>query len=273
VPKPQDRLSISQIRAHEWYQQAKVREYPGIIIGKDPIPVDMDLVNRIPEIESCDVQQARRHVANFRHNNITTIYYLLLKKHLRDGGESVADLLKYRPEDFKPGGPRYQGRQRLLNISMFIQKRGQESVLNAVNRQHKLATSIKLKKDFMKRPSEAGALAKSMAGPNSTVARAMEQVRMGRDPVSRAGRMAVQANKNASADARNTGETKSTDTRNHRHGEAYGSTSSMPTNDYDMKKSVVAPVMRQSMPTTVKEHAGERRRQSQPPVMPNPKNM
>ena len=30
-----------------------------------------------------------------KHNHITTTYYLLLKKHLRNGGNSVADLSRY----------------------------------------------------------------------------------------------------------------------------------------------------------------------------------
>jgi len=34
-----------------------------------------------------------------RHNNITTVYYLLLKKHLRHGGTSIADLTKYNPNN------------------------------------------------------------------------------------------------------------------------------------------------------------------------------
>ena len=29
------------------------------------------------------------------------MYYLLLKKHLRKGGQSIADITKYNPENFK----------------------------------------------------------------------------------------------------------------------------------------------------------------------------
>ena len=44
---------------------------------------------------------------NNRHNSITTTYYLLLKKHIRKGGQSIADIIKYKPEDFMPGGDKY----------------------------------------------------------------------------------------------------------------------------------------------------------------------
>jgi 5'-AMP-activated protein kinase catalytic alpha subunit len=35
-----------------------------------------------------------------KHNHVTTTYYLLLKKHLREGGTSIADFDNYLPENF-----------------------------------------------------------------------------------------------------------------------------------------------------------------------------
>lgn len=102
---PTKRLSIEGIRAHPWYKQAKVREFHGIYVGKNPIPVDMNIVAQISEYEECDEQQAKRYITNNRHNSITTIYYLILKKFLRKGGLSIADITKYDPEEFKPVHP------------------------------------------------------------------------------------------------------------------------------------------------------------------------
>jgi len=66
----------------------------------------MDIVAKVSEHETgeepFDEQQAKRHVTNNRHNSITTIYYLILKKHLRKGGQSIADITKYHPDNFKP---------------------------------------------------------------------------------------------------------------------------------------------------------------------------
>lgn len=81
----------------------KVREHHGIYVGKNPIPVDPDIIKQVPAIEQCEEQQAAKYVANNRHNSITTIYYLILKRHLRKGGTSIADITKYKPEDFQPG--------------------------------------------------------------------------------------------------------------------------------------------------------------------------
>jgi 5'-AMP-activated protein kinase catalytic alpha subunit len=79
----------------------KVREYKGIYVGKDPIPVDMNMIAKINDYETVDENQAKKYVLNNRHNSSTTIYYLILKKHLRKGGESIADITKYNPQDFK----------------------------------------------------------------------------------------------------------------------------------------------------------------------------
>jgi len=40
---PEKRITIEQIKDHVWYKQIKnAKEYPGIIIGSDLIPVDLD---------------------------------------------------------------------------------------------------------------------------------------------------------------------------------------------------------------------------------------
>lgn len=71
------------------------------MVGKDPIPVDMNIVDQVREIEEVDPDQAKRFVCHNRHNSTTTIYYLLLKRYLRKGGQSIADIKKYVPDEFK----------------------------------------------------------------------------------------------------------------------------------------------------------------------------
>lgn len=60
------------------------------------------MIAKINDYETIDETQAKKYVSSNRHNSTTTIYYLILKKHLRKGGESVADITKYNPQDFKP---------------------------------------------------------------------------------------------------------------------------------------------------------------------------
>lgn len=100
-PNPKERLTMREIRAHPWYQQVKIKEYCGIYVGRDPIPVDMNIIEQVREVEDVDHEQARKYVASNRHNATTTIYYLLLKRHLRKGGQSIADIKKYDPGECK----------------------------------------------------------------------------------------------------------------------------------------------------------------------------
>jgi len=99
---PKERLTIEGIRAHPWFQQVKVRDHHGIYVGQDPIPVDLEILGKINDYETVDEEKAKNYVINNRHNSITTIYYLILKKHLRKGGKSIADITKYHPQNFIP---------------------------------------------------------------------------------------------------------------------------------------------------------------------------
>ena len=94
----------------------KTKEYRGIYVGKDPIPVDMNIVDQVREVEEVDPDAAKRYVTSNRHNSTTTIYYLLLKVYLRKGNQSIADLKKYNPNDFiKPPAELQSGKFSLIS--------------------------------------------------------------------------------------------------------------------------------------------------------------
>lgn len=126
-------------------------------MGKNPIPVDLDMIAQIPAIEPCDEQQAVKYVTNNRHNSITTIYYLILKRHIRKGGKSIADITKYKPEDFQPGASRNahqterqstEGASPAENKVQLMNKNQKASDNEQANQKIKMATQIKLKKDI-----------------------------------------------------------------------------------------------------------------------------
>jgi hypothetical protein len=54
VPTPETRLTLEEIKAHPWYQQVNVREYVGIYVGRNPIPVDTHIFELINEYEKVD---------------------------------------------------------------------------------------------------------------------------------------------------------------------------------------------------------------------------
>lgn len=44
---PINRIRIEDIRKHQWYNIANAKEYGGIIVGKQPIPVDEEIIKQL----------------------------------------------------------------------------------------------------------------------------------------------------------------------------------------------------------------------------------
>ena len=70
-------------------------------MGIDPTPIDVDILKQL-EGHNIDIDYARKCIEANKHNHVTATYYLILKKHIKAGGESVADARKpsYNPTVF-----------------------------------------------------------------------------------------------------------------------------------------------------------------------------
>ena len=71
----------------------KPSEREGIVIGKDRIPVLDEYLSKIQDCfatsgisPNCDLTQTVTYIQNNKHNQITSTYYLLLKKKQRETG-------------------------------------------------------------------------------------------------------------------------------------------------------------------------------------------
>ena len=65
-------------------------ELEGIVVGQDPIPLIEDVQGKLQEIISPEEKEIM--VASIRgnkHNNVSTTYYLLLKKIERESGKNI----------------------------------------------------------------------------------------------------------------------------------------------------------------------------------------
>ncbi|KAL4484933.1 hypothetical protein ABPG74_020110 [Tetrahymena malaccensis] len=90
---PDKRMKFDQIKAHKWFNLYK-RPYtipPGVIVGYNHMPIDYDIVKEL-EQQGIDREELIKSLDANNHNNITTSYYLLLKKHIKEGGQSKADI-------------------------------------------------------------------------------------------------------------------------------------------------------------------------------------
>ena len=74
---------------------------PGTIIGIDPTPIDINILKQL-EDHNIDIDYARKCIEANKHNTVTATYYLILKKHIKAGGDSIADARKptYNPDVF-----------------------------------------------------------------------------------------------------------------------------------------------------------------------------
>ena len=94
---------------------------PGTQVGIDASPIDIDILKQLQD-HDIDVDYARKCLEANKHNTVTATYYLILKKHLKAGGESVADARKptYNPDVFM---------KRIPNLKNLLQKKDGETVV------------------------------------------------------------------------------------------------------------------------------------------------
>lgn len=89
---PRHRYTIEDIRRHPWMTYGvQKRCNKGIVIGYNRIPIDSKILSSLSEFE-VDIEKTQSCIEANRHNNLTTTYYLTLKKFLKEGGESTCDL-------------------------------------------------------------------------------------------------------------------------------------------------------------------------------------
>lgn len=78
-------------------------------MGIDPVPIDPKILESLNQY-NINTEYARKCLEANKHNHITATYFLLLKKHLRNGGESIADpkSSKYDPSYFLKRIPNFK---------------------------------------------------------------------------------------------------------------------------------------------------------------------
>ena len=104
---PNTRFGIKDIKAHFWFHSYKgyIDRPKGLIVDYHMIPIENWVIERMAEWD-LKKKLIIQSVQNNRHNKLTTIYYLLLKKYICSGNVSNADIgsicfttkLKNQPE-------------------------------------------------------------------------------------------------------------------------------------------------------------------------------
>jgi len=83
---PEARYTTKQIMEHPWYttnNQPVIRTF-GLIIGKNKIPIELSIMKMLKQY-GFKQEEAEKSLNANKHNQVTTIYYLLHKRYEKLG--------------------------------------------------------------------------------------------------------------------------------------------------------------------------------------------
>jgi serine/threonine protein kinase len=93
---PDRRYGLEEVRRHPWYQLSTEEPGQGLIVGVSKLPIDVNIVRKLEEYEM-EMEPTIKALEENRHNHVTTTYYLLLKKHIRDVASVSMDMTENHP--------------------------------------------------------------------------------------------------------------------------------------------------------------------------------
>ena len=99
VTDPKKRYGFEDIKHHSWFlsvNNARGKNIffnsPGVFVDEDVLPIDVEIVAEIYNDFHIDIIKIVNDVLRNRHNKITTTYYLILKRKIRNNESSVSDI-------------------------------------------------------------------------------------------------------------------------------------------------------------------------------------
>ena len=108
---PDKRLTTQQIKQHPWYKTYKpICENQGLVVGKNEIPIEPSLLVYL-ERYGFKKEYATARLNKNKHNQVTTVYYLLLQRLVKQGKLSGTFKVQSTPNKKKHGDDRSQESQ------------------------------------------------------------------------------------------------------------------------------------------------------------------
>ena len=88
---PLERFNIESIKKHPWFNSVKPHLIKGISVDKIKIPVDDKILDMVKNY-GFNPEECRELLLKNKFCSLTSIYYLCLKKYIKEGGKSISDL-------------------------------------------------------------------------------------------------------------------------------------------------------------------------------------
>ena len=88
---PEERFTIEGIKKRPWFNLIEPHLIKGISLNEIKIPVDENILEIVKNF-GFDKEECRTLLLKNKFCSLTSIYYLCLKKYIREGGKSISDL-------------------------------------------------------------------------------------------------------------------------------------------------------------------------------------
>ena len=91
---PNKRYTIEQIKNHKWFKMIDMNNNmtEGLLLDKYVIPIDENIVDVMVKKYNCNEEDIKINIYKNKHNLITTTYYLLLSRRIKEGKKSICDM-------------------------------------------------------------------------------------------------------------------------------------------------------------------------------------
>lgn len=89
--EPSERYDIKKIKNHAWFSIVQPNMRPGINMSLINIPIDEKILKKVENL-GYDKEECRSNILSNKFDSLTTIYYLCLRKYIKEGGKSISDL-------------------------------------------------------------------------------------------------------------------------------------------------------------------------------------
>jgi len=100
VTDPSKRLDLNRIKLHPWFNIITPVLNEGLSLTLFKIPIDENIAFIMESELNYSASEIRQNILENHHNRLTTIYYLLLMKRIKEGKTSVADLISNEFKNF-----------------------------------------------------------------------------------------------------------------------------------------------------------------------------
>ena len=130
---PEERFTIEGIKKHPWFNIVKPHLIKGISLNEIIIPVDDNILNMVKEF-GFDKEECRNLLLKNKFCSLTSIYYLCLKKYIREGGKSISDLESELYEEYINNPKNYINQNKNKNIRKEKKREKGKSLNKNINK-------------------------------------------------------------------------------------------------------------------------------------------